>query len=139
MNKKSMSTSKFFTVFAALVALMLSVPHAVHADDTVAIHNEILGSGVPGQVGSTDAKPVMDDIYHAPQYLPGTPTAATIYPRVMDVECTQVGGMLNCKGYHWTPDMGRAEYLMIRPRIIKPAEPTVITVIKEVPVKKGLE
>jgi hypothetical protein len=123
-------------LWGVLAALVFS---SSHAEDSVAVRDTVLGSGAPGDSGSTAATPVMDGMYHAPQYMPGSPTAATIYPRVIDVKCTQVGGMLNCDGYNWSPDMGRAEYLMIRPTIVKPVQPKVITIIKEVPVKQGKE
>jgi len=91
-----------------------------------------LGSGTPGVTGFELAGKWDNNIFHAPQYMPGFPTAATLYPRVIDVECTKVATGLNCKGYNWMPEMGRGEYLMIRP-VLAP-EPKVVTVIKNVPV-----
>ena len=82
--------------------------------------------------------------YSVPQYLPYYPTAAVIWPRVVEVPCEQgADGKMICEGYNWTPAMGRAEYLFIMPKLKK--APTVTntiinnTVIKEVPVKKGNE
>jgi hypothetical protein len=72
-----------------------------------------------------------NNIFHAPQYMPGHPTAATLYPRVVDVECTKVSTGLNCKGYNWLPELGRGEYLMIRP-VLAP-EPVVVTKTVVVP------
>jgi len=63
--------------------------------------------------------------------MPGHPTAATLYPRVVDVECTKVSTGLNCKGYNWLPELGRGEYLMIRP-VLAP-EPVVVTKTVVVP------
>ena len=107
----------------------------------VAIQAVPLGSGTPGQVVNESAAPMGNDIYHAPQYMPGYPTAAVIYPRVLDVDCSRdVKGRLKCDGYEWFPALGRGEYLLIRPRL-KDAPPPVVPVIiyKEVPVKKTAE
>lgn len=82
--------------------------------------------------------------YYVPQYLPYYPTAATIWARVIEVPCEKAAdGKVTCEGYNWTPNMGRAEYLFIMPKIKQPTTVTntIInnTVIKEVPVKKGKE
>lgn len=98
------------------------------------------GSGSPEFTGVEQATHWDNDIYHAPQYMPGYPTAATLWPRVVDVDCEENGKVLNCNGYHWTPNMGRGEYLMIHP-VITP-KPDVVTntvtvtntIVKEVPV-----
>lgn len=81
-----------------------------------------LGSGEPGQDGFENAVPVAIDenVYHVPQYLPGFPTAATLWPRIVHVRCRQTPSLLQCDGYHWTPAMGRAEYLYFVP-VIEPA------------------
>jgi hypothetical protein len=43
--------------------------------------------------------------------MPGYPTSATIWPRVVIVPCsTEL-----CAGYEVTPDMGRGEYLFFVP------------------------
>ena len=136
MNTETIKKGVAIVLWGLLAAMV--IPQA-SADDSMAVRNTVLGSGTPGVEGSTEATPVADGMFHAPQFLPGSPTSATIYPRVIDVNCTQVGSMLNCDGYNWSPDMGRAEYLMVRPRIVKPVEPRVVTIFKEVPVKKGLE
>lgn len=105
----------------------------------VNVQRNELGSGTPGTQGVEQADFWSNGIYHAPQYMPGYPTAAVIFPRVVEVECKRdVLGGLNCNGYNWTPDMGRAEYLLVKPRIVEPVVPQVITrtIIKEVPVKK---
>lgn len=113
---------------------------------TVEVGREALGSGTPGAQGFENATKWGNDIYHAPQYMPGFPTAATLWPRVIDVQCTKVGNVLNCDGYHWLPELGRGEYLMIRPIVKVDQKPQVVTktiikevpvvVLKEVPVKK---
>lgn len=94
------------------------------------------GSGQPGAYGAEPAETVTNDIAHAPQYLPGHPTSATIYPRVVEVPCTKTAnGNLSCAGYQWTPALGRGEYLFIQPRIVEPP-PAPRVIYKEVPVKK---
>lgn len=120
----------------------------------VGIDRQPLGSGQPGAVGIENATKWDNNIYHAPQYMPGHPTAATLYPRVIDVPCVQTATGLNCKGYNWLPELGRGEYLMIRPVVTVEQKPTVVTnttiirevvqgpvreVLVEVPVKKKKE
>ncbi|CAN5537459.1 hypothetical protein BH10PSE16_BH10PSE16_29910 [soil metagenome] len=78
-----------------------------------------LGSGTPGNDGVENATRWDQDIYHAPQYMPGYPTAATLFPRVVPISCIQNETGIHCKGYHWLAEMGRAEYLMIRPVIVR--------------------
>lgn len=83
---------------------------------TVEIQRLYLGSGEPERPGYENATLVLNDVYHVPQYLPGLPTAASLWPRVIDVPCTVLpSGALRCRGYSWTPAMGRAEYLYFRP------------------------
>jgi hypothetical protein len=98
------------------------------------------GSGSPGQTVSEPAVETYpgSGLYHAPGYMPGYPTAGAIFPRVVDVNCTEVKSVLVCNGYNWLPIMGRGEYLLFRPHLIKPpvVEPPVI-IYKEVPIKKG--
>ena len=85
----------------------------------VSISREALGSGTPGSVGLENATLWDMNLYHAPQYLPGYPTAAAIYPRAINIQCVQNPSGLSCKGYNWLPEMGRAEYLLVRPVIVK--------------------
>lgn len=128
----------------SLVMAVLALP--AFADEQTVVSNvsvvrNDLGTGVPGQQGVENAFKMPEGTYHVPQYLPGTPTAATIYPRVVEVNCNRtVDGSLTCNGYNWTPDMGRAEYLLIKPRVVQPVQPVVVektvTVLKEVPCKK---
>lgn len=114
----------------ALAALLFSA--ASFAQVTVIQRNE-LGAGQPGhEVGSKQAFPVLEnDIYHVPQYMPNFPTAATIWPRIIDVQCTQVGVNVQCDdGYQWQPSYGRGEYLFFRTVFKDPVPP----VEKPVPV-----
>lgn len=134
-----------------LLALILTA--AVLASPVFAQDVQVrqLGSGTPAAESSkgTEATELVNDTAsHAPQYLPGHPTAATIYPRVVEVPCTKAAdGKLTCAGYNWTPNMGRGEYLYVTPKIIEPAKPVVEKVIvkepypvyQEVPAKKKKE
>ena len=77
------------------------------------IERMYLGSGSQDAAGTDNADPVADfGVWHVPQYMPGFPTAATIWPRVVDVRCTEDNA---CAGYLITPNMGRGEYLFFRP------------------------
>jgi hypothetical protein len=90
-----------------------------------------LGSGEPGKPGNEAATRIEGNVFHAPQYLPGSPTAGTIWPRVVEVPCTKAGNDLKCDGYHWLPEMGRGEYLFFAPLVQAPTPvvaPTVVTV-----------
>lgn len=111
----------------------------------VTVQNETLGTGAPESLDvNTLGYALPDGVYHVPQYMPGSPTAATIYPRVVDVRCLRnEDGSLQCEGYHWTPDMGRAEYLLIHPVLVSGPKTIIkevpVIVLKEVPVKKKNE
>lgn len=137
------------------LAIMVLAASAVIAQaqdfaPVVGIQRSTLGTGTPGKDGYELAQPVLqNDIFHAPQYLPYYPTAAVIYPRVVDVPCTKLGnGLVTCEGYNWQPKMGRGEYLFFTPHFSEPVPPVVetilipgprVTIIKEVPVKKKRE
>lgn len=124
-------------------------------------HRAQLGTGAPAKGathGSSQGDYLADGLYHVPQYLPGHPTAATIWPRVVEVACEvpPPGGrpvaiadpdrpllivegvnreFTDCAGYHWTPALGRAEYLYVVPRAKAPSAPVLV----EVPVRKKRE
>lgn len=86
------------------------------------IQRNEFGSGTPGRSGFENAQPWIEGsgIYSTPQYMPGYPTSAAIWPRIVEVECEQVAlTQINCKGFNWSPELGRAEYLMIRPKLAK--------------------
>ncbi|MDB5914249.1 MAG: hypothetical protein JWP22_2924 [Ramlibacter sp.] len=89
----------------------------------VEIERHAYGSGEPGQAGFENALAVENNIYHVPQYLAGYPTARTLWPRVVEVPCTSVSAVTRCRGYNWTPAMGRSEYLYFRPVPVEPATP----------------
>lgn len=113
---------------------------------TLPVVRNQLGTGSPAPmitVGTETAVYVDDGYYHIPQYLPNHPTAGTIWPRVVEVECDKVGEKIVCEGYHWLPKLGRAEYIMILPKMkaiapVPRAAPPII-VYREVPVKKKPE
>lgn len=116
----------------AIALAVLSVGLTPIAFGQVGIDRIELGSGEPGQAGVENATAVTNDIYHVPQYLPGHPTAATIWPRVVDVPCRRTGAALHCDGYQWTPRLGRAEYLFFRAVMAPAAVQTVSSVPVEV-------
>lgn len=123
----------------ALAVVMLAAG-SVSADPIIYIQQRAYGSGTPSVPG-TQGTPVAvrtattsalpDGLYYAPQYLPGYPTAAVIFPRVIEVNCTKtnIGGEVACDGYNWLPEYGRGEYLLIRPVV---RELTPIKVVKPV-------
>jgi hypothetical protein len=132
----------------ALILLLVSSSAALADGPVVNLTKEQLGNAGPPAaavtVGNEAALGVGDSMYHAPQYLPYHPTAATIWPRVVEVPCIKAeDGTLTCEGFHWLPEMGRAEYLFVIPKVKEVPPPKVVTVEKkvfiEVPVKKKKE
>jgi len=100
----------------SILALMMLAGSAFASD--LSIERRELGFGTPGLEGVEKAEQWdgSNAIYHSLTYLPGHPTAATIYPRVVDVECIKnAQGNFACAGYNWRQELGRAEYLFIRP------------------------
>lgn len=83
-----------------------------------------LGSGLPssGPVPQdAEAEGVADGDFHAPGMLPGHPTAAPLWPRVVHVPCRRdaaAGGDLRCAGYDVSPTRG--EYIYVRPVMVAP-------------------
>ena len=129
--KKTFLTALLLLAVTAQGAPLMNVdPNEV---SNVLVRNEPLGSGVPGVVGWEQAVQAHNNVFHVPQYLPYHPTAATIWPRVIEVPCTKHHGALLCDGYHWTPAMGRAEYLFVSPRLVEPVAPVIVEKIVTVP------
>jgi hypothetical protein len=114
-----------------IISMIFTVLASSALSQSVNIGREAQGSGQPGIGGFENATRWDNDIFHAPQYMPGYPTASILYPRIVDVECIRLPNGLNCKGYNWMPEMGRGEYLMVRPIIKESPKPVVI--IKEIP------
>lgn len=79
----------------------------------IRIQRNVLGSGIQNASITADVATQVGDygVYHAPQYMPGFPTAATIWPRVVEVKCQND----LCEGYENTPALGRGEYLFFKP------------------------
>jgi hypothetical protein len=102
-------------LFLVAVTMLGVSAHAQSSD--LAVEKRVMGSGSQNIGGPLsprfeNAKEVGNyGVYHAPQYMPGYPTAAPIWARVVEVRCRA----RNCDGYNWSPDMGRGEYLFIRP------------------------
>lgn len=110
-------------LLAAVLAASLPAWAASNADvknEFLGFGNEMTGAQPMEQVGEHEG------IYHVPGYLPGHPTAATIWPRVVEVKCKK--GL--CDGPQWTPALGRGEYLYVQavhePEPVKPPPPPVI-------------
>lgn len=111
-------------IVAAIVAALSTIVSA----QEVIIENRPLGSGEPGDVnGFAVGKRVYPGMYQSIQYMPGYPTAVTIFPRVIDVQCIQTAVNVICEGYSWSPKLGPGEYLWFHPvfsgRIIENATP----------------
>jgi hypothetical protein len=109
--------NKVLTCFLFLLLFGLQA-----AAQTVSIERYVLGSGEPGQAGFENAEAVENNIYHVPQYLPGSPTSAMLWARVIQVPCHREGDLTRCEGYHWSPAMGRAEYLYFTPVLAASSE-----------------
>jgi hypothetical protein len=116
------------------ILALLTVAGAASAAD-LSIERREGGFGTPGLNGLENAQ-LWDgstSIYHALTYLPGSPTAATIYPRVVDVECSKdAKGNFSCGGFNWRQELGRAEYLFVRPVVAKEQPVKEVVVVKEV-------
>ena len=119
-------------LFALAALLFASVSFA----QNVTVKNEALGSGKPGDIDPEAAQPVdiREGIYHAPQYMPAYPTAAVLWARVIEVPCTKSAEGLKCDGYTWRPELGRGEYLFVKPVVIESPKPIVQVQEKIVPV-----
>lgn len=90
---------------------------AIHAFE---VERLPFGSGTPAEdvtTGTESAHAVVDGLYHVPNYMPGYPTAATIWPRELPVECDSdsAGSAPRCTGYRVLPVVGRGEYIFVRP------------------------
>lgn len=123
-------------VVALTLALLLFVTVRAHAG--VTNENVFLGTSTDAAFSVHPA----DGVYFVPQYMNGYPTAATIWPRVVTVDCVEVvdadkQSNLKCEGYNWSPKMGRGEYLYFQPIVHKAPVPVII--YKEVLVKKKAE
>lgn len=101
-----------FMATAQLGAAWAAAPTTALSNAPITIERKIFGSGTPGATGEETATPVGDTgAWHVPQYLPGYPSAATIWPRAVYVRCKNQ----RCDGYLITPEMGPGEYLFFVP------------------------
>lgn len=96
-------------------------------------------SGMQGNFQMFEKYPYSEGVYFTPQYMPQYPTAAPIWPRIVDLNCLKVGQDVVCEGYNWTPDKGRGEYLMYRPRMKDGTPIKTRTIYVEVPIKQKAE
>jgi len=105
-----MTRTVFLLGLAACCAATTAAAAAVQQPLRVERMN--MGSGLQNARGTENALPVGAlGVWHVPQYLPGYPTAATIWPRVIVIQCTED----LCAGYTITPELGRGEYLFFVP------------------------
>ena len=94
------------------LAFSAGAASTVQNDPVYMVQRVPFGSGMQNGPGVDAAEQVPGlNVLHVPQYMPGYPTAATIWPRVVTVKCRAT----KCEGYTITPDMGRGEYLFILP------------------------
>ena len=101
-----------WTAACCLASLATAAAAAPPPLDTLRIQRMNMGSGLQNARGTENALPVGAlGVRHVPQYLPGYPTAATIWPRVIVIQCTED----LCAGYTITPELGRGEYLFFVP------------------------
>ena len=138
---------KYLLGFLCLAALLYVA--SVHAEANVFVERQALGSGNLSN-GYEQAHNMPDNLVHVPNYLPGFPTAATIWPRVVTVTCSDDGSVVLCNGYNVNQySIGRGEYLfakpvmvatvtaaVVAPVIVKPVEPIAVAAPVIKPVKK---
>lgn len=141
-NVKNRNLIKWFSALIIAVSLLIVVDSLVeNAFADIAVNQKPLGSGDASnksgmQKGSLmfERQPYSEGVFFTPQYMPGYPTSSTIWPRIVDVDCVKVGHDAVCDGYNWTPDKGRGEYLMYRPKF-KETKVERRTIYIEVPQK----
>lgn len=114
------SIAVFLLSAAAGTAAVASDLKAPAPGDSIQVERVRFGSGTPAPVsvaGKDTAAFVADGLYHVPGFMPGYPTAATIWPRELPLECVSnpVDGTPACGGYRVLPAVGRGEYIFVRP------------------------
>jgi hypothetical protein len=118
-----------FSILLCLACATDAQTRAMYAGDSIGIERVPMGSGTPSPgyvTGDEPARHVADGVYHVPNYLPGFPTAATIWPRVIPVDCARDRqGKIGCTGYPVLPQTGRGEYLFVQPieRVVPQPKP----------------
>ena len=132
-------------VIAIALGSLFGVSDAAENDPSaplsdVQIKRMPFGSGTPAAAatdGTETAVPVADGLYHVPNYLPGFPTAATIWPRELPTDCHRdaTTGKPVCAGFEVYPTTGRGEYLFVRPTLkTLPTVATPLPIIPAIPV-----
>jgi hypothetical protein len=117
----------FFNSYAFADVGTSSVPYgAVNQSPygIVTFKNIPMGTGQPSDktFGSTIGMYWGNGLFFVPGYLPGYPTAAVLWDRVIDVNCKKVVGGLSCDGsaLHDQQVANRGEYILYRPVIQNP-------------------
>jgi hypothetical protein len=122
----------FKYLFGLLCLLTLLYISSVRAED-VYVEHHALGSGDPSAAGYEHGYAMPDNLVHVPGYLPGYPTAAIVWPRIVDVACRDDGGKVLCNGYNINQyTAGRGEYLFSNPVMVPPV--SAIAPVIEYPV-----
>lgn len=105
-------TLRLWTAACCLATLATAAAAAPPPTYVLRVERLPMGSGLQNARGTDNAEPVGDlGVWHVPQYMPGYPTSATIWPRVVIIQCaTDL-----CAGYEVTPELGRGEYLFFVP------------------------
>jgi len=112
-----------YLISACIVAIADDVPPTnLWKSPQILVQRLEIGSGTPSNSinpGLERAESITNDLYSVPNYLPGYPTAASIWPRVINVNCDrQLSGAIICNGYDVNTAMiGRGEYIYIKPII----------------------
>jgi hypothetical protein len=100
---------------------------------SIEVANVPMGSGMPGQsVGYTEATPVSDGLYQVPGFMPYQSTAASMWPRVVDVTCHNQSGTWYCNGYHIDGVLERGEDIYVRPQFIQVSSTAAVPMAKPV-------
>jgi hypothetical protein len=127
---------KLLLASAAIVCCGMAMAQVSPA--SIKIDQVTMGSGTPtnAKVRNEQIAHEVGDygVYHVPQYMPYFPTAATIWPRVVEVRCHGD----KCDGYEYKAEYGRAEYLFFKPRqVVAKAEIPVVVVPTPLPPAAG--
>jgi hypothetical protein len=106
---------------------------------TIQIQRMPTGSGLPAAgvtSGFSTATAVADGLYHVPNYLPFSPYAGNIWPRVVQVHCV-IGGdsQWMCSGYEINGILARGEDIYVQP-VLDPTPVTFPRAVIPAPVPK---
>lgn len=132
-DKQEMSArGDIVKIFIPFVLLAATCSIAAAAGGNFQIERMATGSGTPavGETNGTEtAEHVADGAYHAPNFLPGFPTAATIWPREVPITCEldRATQRKTCSGYRVIPAIGRGEYIFVRPTEVSAPPPVTVS------------